>query len=63
MRILHYLSNSMTLQLGIKKLNGEVKNYDYDDNDNNNLCINNRNFDDIEYNYNPFGEFLISAIF
>ena len=62
MRILDYLSNSVTLQLGIK-VKGEVKNYDYDDNDNNNICANNRNFDDIEYNYNPLGEFLISAIF
>lgn len=63
MRILDYLSNSVTLQLGIKKNYGEVKNYDYDDNDNNNLCANNCYFNDFEYNYNPFGEFLISAIF
>ena len=62
MRILDYLSNSINLQLGIKE-NGEVKNYDYDDYDNNNLCVNNSSFNDIEYNYNPFGEFLISAIF
>ena len=62
MRILDYLSNSINLQLGIKE-NGEVKRDDYDDNDNNNLHFNNSNFNDIEYNYNPFGEFLISAIF
>lgn len=62
MRVLDYLTNSINFQLGIRE-NREVKNYDYDDNDNNNLFANNRNFNDIEYNYNPFGEFLISAIF